>query len=618
MAFVLAVLTLGLAFSASASDRLITVDSEFWGDVKDAAAAVEAYGGHAKMVIPPHFIIADIPEGIEADLIAGSPVSAVYSTEVEPDAFAAYGSSARHIAVAWNNVFMGRAAEMGLEDEPSPSRKPLINDADVLDKYVLPLKPPGAKYYDVSEFMLGSCLLAVVLVESDGSTDPNTEDWTQTEMDQVTSEIISGLNWYMSKKEWRDITYYTVFTYQVPTGYEPINRSSSEEQLWIGECLTALGYPGYPGYAYVNALRDSAGTDWATAAFVVDSSNDADGMFTDGRFAYSYLGGPKFTMTYDNDGWGISSMDAVMAHEFCHSFYALDEYYEAGQGCTAISGYLACQNQNSEYPNGAGGCATNVIFCIMRSVQLSVARLCSYTKGQIGWTDSDNDSIPDILDTCPETTIDAHVPDPDSAQVVTYTGLASVTKLDNLNPRGKGNDITLNLIAKVEWRMDEGLWHDALPTDGAWDEGNEDYYFVSDPMGDGPHVFEARAYHTYGNMDSSSAVDTLTIDSCAGAIGPAAKALIGLDAQPNPFGPRVEIAYVIPGEQGKTVPASMRIYDVKGRQVATLINETRNAGPGRIVWDGANASGRTAPSGIYFVELVAGNSRVVSKIVLAR
>ena len=614
----LAVLGIVLASSALASDRLLVVESGTWGDLKDAASAVEAQGGHAKILISPHFIIADVPDGAEAALEGTGLISEIHSTDVNPDRLAAYGAGGRHVAAAWNNVFMGRAAEMGLDDPPGLSAKPLINDADLPGREALPLNPPGAKFNDVSEFLLGSCLLSVVLVESNGSVDPDIEDWTQAEMDAVTSEIISGLNWYGTKKEWRDVTFVTVFNYQVPTGYEPITRSSGEEGLWISQCLTELGYPGYPGHAYVNALRDSAGTDWATAAFVVDSSADADGQFTDGRFAYSTLGGPKFVMTYDNDGWGIANMDCVMAHEYCHSFYALDEYYDAGHGCTDVSGYLAFENQNSEYPGGAGGCAINVRYCIMRSVVLSTARICNYTKGQIGWSDTDADSLDDVLDTYPETVLDAHAPDPDTAQVVTYTGTANVTKLTNLNPYGRGNDITLNRIANVEWRVDAGAWQDAVPADGAWDEGTEAYYFTGSALASGLHVFEARAHHTYGNIDATAALDSLTIDRVSGVPGPTVRASISLDAEPNPFGPRVDIVFTIPGEPGKAVPASVRVFDVKGRQIAVLANGERAAGAGRISWDGSQAGGQAAPSGIYFVELIAGDARAVSKVVLAR
>ncbi len=619
-AAVLAILCIILAFSVSASDKLLTIDSQYWSATKDAVRAIEAYGGHAKFVVPPHFIIADIPDGVESELLAASPITAVYAGELEPGDFAAYGEDAAHIVAAWNNVFMGKARQAGLEAEPSPDRMPLINDADVLDKYVLPLKPPGAKFYDVSEYMLGSVAVGIILPESNGSIDPNQEDWTQAEKDQVTSEIIGGLNWYVTKAEWRDLTFYTVFTYSVPTGYEPINRPSSDEYLWVNQCFTAMGYAAtHPGYGYVSSLRDSMGTDWATCVFVVDSSVDTDGMFTDGRFGYSYLGGPKTTMTYDNDGWGIANMDAVLAHEISHSFYALDEYFDAGHGCTEKSGYLAIENQNSQYPYGGGGCALNIVFCIMRSTTLGSARVCTYTKGQLGWDDADNDSLPNILDTDPETVLNVYSPDPDTTATPIYSGQANVTKLDNLNPYGKHNDITLNRIAKVEWRVDEGIWQDALPTDGAWDGGTEDFNFTSTPLESGPHVFEARAYHTYGNIDPTPAVDSLTINRTSGVVGPrTAKVDISVDTYPNPFGPKVEIRYSIPGEYGKAVPVSMCVYDVRGRQVARLLEEMRSPGPGKLSWDGTYRSGSLAPSGIYFVELMAGDSRVVTKLVLTR
>lgn len=612
------ILCIFFAFNALAADKLLTIDSQDWEAAKQVAEAVKTYGGTAKIIVPPHFIIADIPEGVEANLMALSPISQIYSTPVDPEQFGSYGPEARHLAVAWNNVFMGQAKQAGLENEPGPDRRPLINDAEPYDNQVLALRPPGSRVYDVSEFMLGPCIVGVILPESDGSIDVSTEDWTPTEQDQVTSEIVSGLNFYFGKKEFRDLSFYTVFNYSVPTGYEPITGSSSEEALWCNQCFSVLGYPSaYPGYTYANALRDSAGTDWATIVFVVDSSNDTDGMFTDGRFGYSLLGGPKITMTYDNDGWGIANMDAVMAHEIGHSFYALDEYYEAGHGCTETSGYLAYENQNSEYPGGAGGCLNNMTFCIMRSVALGVARICPYTKGQIGWPDTDTDSIPDILDTYPETVLNAYSPDPDTAETPSFTGTANVTKLTNLNPYGRGNNITLNRIAKVEWRVDGGAWADAMPTDGVWDGGIEDYYFTSTPLGDGVHIFETRACHTYGNIDESPAADTLTIQLNAGV--PAfAGGGIAVDARPNPFVSKVDVAYSVPAGSGKPVPASMHVYDVKGREVVTLLDEMRMAGPGRVCWDGTYSNGRLAPSGIYFIAFIAGDTRVVGKLVLAR
>jgi hypothetical protein len=602
---------LGIAFAAtvSASDRLVTVDGACLGDTQTAIRAIQACGGRAKIVLPANFVIADIPDGREADLLATGLVSGVYDGPVNPDDFA-YGGAARHIAAAWNDMFRGPRPER-ISNPTLPT-----NDAKMLPReYMTPLQPSDDDYYDVSEYMLGTVAVGVILPESDGTIDPQTEDWTQEEMDQVASQVISGLNWLVSKADWRPLVFYVVFEYQVPTGYEPITRPATDQQLWINQCFTALGYGDtYPGFPYVNALRDSLGTDWGTCIFVVDSSNDPDGAFSDGYFAFTFLGGPITVMTYDNADGGIEYMGTILAHETCHVFYALDENASAGNPCTRTSGYQAVENQNSMTLHG---CAINVVWCIMRNVGPFDHRMCFYTKGQVGWNDTDGDSTPDILDTFPETALYAYSPDPDTTQTPTYSGSALVTALDNINPYGSGHDITLNRIAKVEWRVDGGPWSDAAPSDGAWGATTEDFYFTSIPLAEGQHVFEARSMHTYGNVDPTPAVDTLTIGAASGA-SPRVTATLSVENFPNPFRSRVEIFYNLPGEGSMLLRASIRIFDVGGRRVTTLLEGMVSPGTGRLSWDGTTAGKDPAPSGIYFIELTAGDSRLVKKLVLTR
>jgi hypothetical protein len=463
--------------------------------------------------------------------------------------------------------------------------------------------------------MLGNITVGFILPESNGAIDPSSEDWTGLQQDNVTSEIISGLNWYVTKSGWRDLTFYTVFHYSIPTGYEPITHPTGDEALWREQCLDYLGFDN--ARQFCRTVRDSFDADWGVLGLVVDDWNDPDNQFSGGGFAYAYLGGPNFVMTYDNDGWGIGHMDAVMAHELGHSFYALDEYYQGYEPCTAMSGYLSMENRNSQYP---GGCDINVPSCIMRSVSLASASICNYTKGQLGWKESDGDSLPDILDTYPETVLYEYSPDPCSTFTPTYAGTCWVTKLTNLNPRNfNRHDITLNRIAKVEYRVDGGPWQDALPNDGVWaDDGGEGFHFTTDPLTDTTHVIEARAHHTYGNIDTTLAVDTLTISGTSGVIAEPTRRGLHISASPNPFGPMAEIRYSIPGDYGTSVAVSMRIYDVAGRQVTGLMDALTSPGPGRITWDGTYSNGGLAPSGIYFIDLVAGNSRVVKKLVLTR
>ncbi len=607
-------LCLVVASQGLALDRLITVEDADLAVTKDVVASLEALGVRVKIVIPPHFIIADVPVNAEGRVMAAPKVVGAYAEKLDPENFARFGGAARHIVTAWNNVYMGESRQAGLDEAPSPGHLPLVNDVIYADGSGVLMKPPGAKALDTSEFMLGTVTLAVVLAESDGSVDPESEDWTQTEKDNVTSEIINGLNWYIDKAKWRPLTFYTVFEYDVPTGYEPITRSSSQDDMWIDDCLSYLGYLG--SQAYVVALRLTMDTDWAVVNYIADSSNDADNCFSDGMFAYSMLGGPQFVMTYGNDGWGISNMDAVMAHELCHSFYALDEYSSAGVACTQTSGYLAAENQNSAYPY-AGACDLNAPFCIMRSVALGSAQICAWTKGQIGWWDADNDSICDVNDTYPETELYAHA-DPCSTFTPAYAGSCWVGYLTNQNPLGEGHEITLNRIATVEYRVDGDDWYEAIPNDGAWDEGKEGYNFTTAPLSQGQHVIEARAIQTFGNFDTTYAVDTLTVDPTSGVDVAGIAYGLQVAPHPNPFGPQVELRFSVPGEEGKAVAVSMSIYDVRGREVARLIDGVLSPGPGEISWGGTYANGSAAPSGIYFVDLRAGKHRIVRKLVMAR
>ena len=77
--------------------------------------------------------------------------------------------------------------------------------------------------------------------------------------------------------------------------------------------------------------------DWAFTVFLVDNSNDADGLFSDGYHAYAYLGGPFTVRPHLRPGGPPGPMlNSVFAHEMGHIFYATDEY----DGMTEYSGYL--------------------------------------------------------------------------------------------------------------------------------------------------------------------------------------------------------------------------------------------------------------------------------------
>lgn len=69
---------------------------------------------------------------------------------------------------------------------------------------------------------------------------------------------------------------------------------------------------------------------------------------------------------------------------------------------------------------------------------------------------------------------------------------------------------------------------------------------------------------------------------------------------PNPFNPSTRIQFDLP----KQIDASLKVYDIMGREVAILINESMIAGYHRKLWEGRDQRGVQVPSGIYIARLI--------------
>ncbi len=93
---------------------------------------------------------------------------------------------------------------------------------------------------------------------------------------------------------------------------------------------------------------------------------------------------------------------------------------------------------------------------------------------------------------------------------------------------------------------------------------------------------------------------------------------------PNPFNPTTKIKYSIPTttplltkDEGVRL-TTLKVYDILGNEVATLVNEEKPAGQYEVLWNGKNNKGNEVSSGIYFYKLDAGIKSITKKMILLR
>jgi len=83
---------------------------------------------------------------------------------------------------------------------------------------------------------------------------------------------------------------------------------------------------------------------------------------------------------------------------------------------------------------------------------------------------------------------------------------------------------------------------------------------------------------------------------------------------PNPFNPTTAINYQL----SALSRVHLRVFDVLGRQVITLVSGLRPAGAHVVQWDGNNERGERMPSGVYLYQLTVGSSEVTKKMILLK
>lgn len=83
---------------------------------------------------------------------------------------------------------------------------------------------------------------------------------------------------------------------------------------------------------------------------------------------------------------------------------------------------------------------------------------------------------------------------------------------------------------------------------------------------------------------------------------------------PNPFNPETRIVYQIP----RGTKVTVKIYNILGKEIRTLVNKSQSLGRHEVVWDGTNNFGHPVSSGIYIYQLRAENFVAAKRMILIR
>lgn len=83
---------------------------------------------------------------------------------------------------------------------------------------------------------------------------------------------------------------------------------------------------------------------------------------------------------------------------------------------------------------------------------------------------------------------------------------------------------------------------------------------------------------------------------------------------PNPFNPDTKIEFTVPGNEF----VSIKIFDITGREIITLVGENMKTGKYVVNWGGIDYKGEAVTSGAYFYRMVSGNFVETKKMMLVK
>ena len=360
---------------------------------------------------------------------------------------------------------------------------------------------------DTSEYALGSYTYNIIFLQDDHLRDLDDREhpkmsavdcetincgpvhWTENMLDTRKARILEASSWWNEQSLNRhhpaaqlEIT--VNFTNDVhnegnPFTVDDIGDEGSSVGFIDALSLIDSDYSDHTSYStatkqFNDDTRRSENSHWAVTTFVKPYY---------GRASAS-MNGP-YTRGYEDDpSW-------TYLHELGHVFGARDEYGSAST--SSRSGYLYGYNTNAAtLPDGSDN--PDSVSAVMKTHGNHFISDGSNTT--IGWLDTDDDTIPDILDTFPTVTTDDSGSLPSTGFLQALID-ATVTPLTSPDPYE--GDFTINTLVSAQVRVAGGSWSDLPPIDsefGDYVEAFQYEQYFSDP---GTYQIDFRVANSVGN-----------------------------------------------------------------------------------------------------------------------
>jgi hypothetical protein len=175
-----------------------------------------------------------------------------------------------------------------------------------------------------------------------------------------------------------------------------------------------------------------------------------------------------------------------------------------------------------------------------------------------------------------------------------------------------GNDVTLRWTTAQEIDNSEFEVYRTLEDNNEWvkagfirgggtTSGEKKYKFEDKKLQTAVYSYKLKQIDYNGNFEFFTLQDDVTV-------GKPGKIEISQN-YPNPSNPKSKIDYQLPEEGNVTI----KIYDITGREVSTLVDETKKAGYYSVEFDGTNLA-----SGVYFYRLMSNGFNQTRKMVLIK